>query len=203
MPNSGFNFKYDRTLKDILKSVPKKFVEILTGKKAIEFLDTNFPKVEELKADLLVKLEGGDIFHLELQTANDSLISIRMLKYYTYLYSSYNKEPLQTVLYIGNNYLNMPDSIRNKHLSFDYELKDIKDINCIDLLNSDDLNDNILSILCKTDDAKALILEITSRIAKLNKNDIEDYKLKLKNLSLTIEAICSGERLRFLYEFIT
>ncbi|MCL5673213.1 MAG: hypothetical protein M1407_01145, partial [Deltaproteobacteria bacterium] len=32
------------------------------------------------------------------------------------------------------------------------------------------------------DDAKALILEITSRIAKLNKNDIEDYKLKLKNL---------------------
>ncbi len=182
MPDSGFNFKYDRTLKDILKSVPKKFVEILTGKKAIEFLDTNFPKVEELKADLLVKLEGGDIFHLELQTANDSLISIRMLKYYTHLYQAYNKEPIQTVLYIGNNSLNMPDSIRNKHLSFDYELKDIKDINCVDLLNSDDLNDNILSILCKTDDAEALILEITSRISKLNKNDIEDYKLKLKNL---------------------
>ena len=100
-----FNFKYDRTLKDILKGYPKKFVEILTGKKAIESLDVSFPKVEELRADLLLRLEDDSIFHLELQTENDSLMPLRMLKYYTYIYSIYSKEPKQTVLYIGSNVL--------------------------------------------------------------------------------------------------
>ena len=77
MSDLDFNFKYDRTLKDILKAVPKKFVEILTGRKALDFLDTNFPKVEELKADLLVKLEDGGIFHLELQTSNDPKLTLK------------------------------------------------------------------------------------------------------------------------------
>jgi len=76
----------------------------------------------------------------------------------------------------------MPNSIKTDKLSFSYELKNIKDIDCKELLNSSDLNDNILSVLCRTDDAKSLILEIASRLSKLDKNDFEDYKLKLKNL---------------------
>jgi len=76
----------------------------------------------------------------------------------------------------------MPNSIKTDRLSFSYELKNIKDIDCKELLNSSDLNDNILSVLCRTDDAKSLILEIASRLSKLDKNDFEDYKLKLKNL---------------------
>jgi len=178
----AFNKKYDRTLKDILKSVPKKFVEILTGRKPLDFLDANFPKVEELQADLLVRLEDDSVFHLEFQTSNDVLMPLRMLKYYIYLYQAYNKEPIQLVLFVGNNSLSMPNSIKTDRLSFSYELKNIKDIDCKELLNSSDLNDNILSVLCRTDDAKSLILEIASRLSKLDKNDFEDYKLKLKNL---------------------
>ena len=183
MSDSDFNFKYDRTLKDILKAVPKKFVEILTGRKALDFLDTNFPKVEELKADLLVKLEDGGIFHLELQTSNDPKLPLRMLKYYTHLYSTYGIEPIQTVLYIGQGSMYMGYSIEKSNLSFKYMLKDIKDIDCSELLNSDDLNDNILSVLCKTDDAVKLISEIRDRLSRIkNKNELEDYKLKITNL---------------------
>ena len=183
MSDLDFNFKYDRTLKDILKAVPKKFVEILTGRKALDFLDTNFPKVEELKADLLVKLEDGGIFHLELQTSNDPKLPLRMLKYYAHLYSTYGIEPIQTVLYVGQGSMYMGCGIENGNLSFKYLLKDIKDINCAELLNSDDLNDNILSILCKTDDEVKLISEIRDRLSRIkNKNELEDYKLKLTNL---------------------
>ena len=183
MSDLDFNFKYDRTLKDILKAVPKKFVEILTGRKALDFLDANFPKVEELKADLLVKLEDGGIFHLELQTSNDPKLPLRMLRYYTHLYSTYGIEPIQMVLYIGQGSMNMGCSIENGNLSFNYLLKDIKDIDCSELLDSDDLNDNILSVLCKTDDAVKLISEIRDRLSRLkNKNELEDYKLKLTNL---------------------
>lgn len=177
-----FNFKFDRTLKDILKSIPPRFVELLTGRKAVGFLDTNFPKVEELKADLLVRLEDGNVFHLEIQTENDSLMPFRMLKYYLYLYSYYGIEPIQTVLYIGLKPLSMQNGIKDKHISFDYDIKDVKDIDCGELLKSSDLNDNLLSVLCRIDDARSLILELTSRLSKLNKNELDDYKLKLTNI---------------------
>ncbi len=177
-----FNFKYDRTLKDILKGYPKKFVEILTGKKAIESLDVSFPKVEELRADLLLRLEDDSIFHLELQTENDSLMPLRMLKYYTYIYSIYSKEPKQTVLYIGSKPLSMENSIIREHLSFNYSIKDIKSIDCNELLSSDDLNDVVLSVLCSAKDERTLILEVTSRLSSLKPLELEDYKLKLINL---------------------
>ncbi len=139
--------------------------------------------VEELKADLLVKLEDGGIFHLELQTSNDPKLPLRMLKYYTHLYSTYRIEPIQTVLYIGQGSMYMDCSIEKSNLSFKYLLKDIKDIDCSELLNSDDLNDNILSVLCKTDDAVKLISEIRDRLSRIkNKNELKDYKLKLTNL---------------------
>ena len=67
-----FNSQYDITLKDILKGIPKRFVEILTGRKALEFLDTGFPKVEELKADLLIRLEDGNIFPIGTSNAKRS-----------------------------------------------------------------------------------------------------------------------------------
>ncbi|MCL4533150.1 MAG: hypothetical protein M1502_02665 [Deltaproteobacteria bacterium] len=106
-----------------------------------------------------------------------------MLKYYTHLYSTYRIEPIQTVLYIGQGSMYMGFSIEKSNLSFKYLLKDIKDIDCSELLNSDDLNDNILSVLCKTDDAVKLISEIRDRLSRIkNKNELEDYKLKLTNL---------------------
>lgn len=177
-----FNSQYDITLKDILKGIPKRFVEILTGRKALEFLDTGFPKVEELKADLLIRLEDGNIFQLELQTQNDPRMPLRMLRYYTHIYSVYSKEPEQTVLYIGHNRLNMPDRLDYKKLKFSYNLKDIKSIDCNELLKSDDLNDVVLSVLCETKDERSLILEIASRLSSLKPLELEDYKLKFRNL---------------------
>ncbi len=177
-----FNFKYDRTLRDILKDIPKRFVEMLTGRRALEFLDTVFPKVEELRADLLLRLEDGSIFQLELQTENDPSMPLRMLKYYTYIYSLYSMEPEQTVLYIGSKKLSMPAYINSRHLNFNYTVKDIKAIDCTELLDSDDLNDVVLSVLCGTKDERSLMLEIGSRLSSLRPLELEDYKLKLINL---------------------
>ena len=60
--------KIDITLRDIIQEIPPKFVQLLSGKKAKKLLDTSLPEVKERRADFLVELEDGSIFHLELQT---------------------------------------------------------------------------------------------------------------------------------------
>jgi len=40
------------------------------------------PSVKERKADLIVELDDGSIFHLELQTNNDPKMHLRMAEYY-------------------------------------------------------------------------------------------------------------------------
>ena len=75
-------FVYDRTLRELLKGLPEKFIEILTGKRGIRFIDTSLPQVKERRPDLVVELEDKSIFHLEVQTKRDVNMDFRMLGYY-------------------------------------------------------------------------------------------------------------------------
>ncbi len=56
--------KFDKTLRDIIKNIPQKFVSILTRKKGEKILDNTFPSTKERVADLVLQLEDGTIFHL-------------------------------------------------------------------------------------------------------------------------------------------
>ncbi len=80
------SFVYDRTLRELLQGIPREFIKLLANKNAIELLETSFPKVEEKKADLLVRLEDNSLFHLEVQTKNDASMPKRMLKYASLIY---------------------------------------------------------------------------------------------------------------------
>ena len=56
------NFVYDRTLREIFQTVPKGIIKLLTGEEAKQ-------------ADIIVRLNSGDIFHLEIQLRDDKTIS--------------------------------------------------------------------------------------------------------------------------------
>ena len=77
-------FIYDRTLRELFHEVPKTLIRLLVDKEIKEVLETSFPKVEERRVDLLTRLEDDTLFHLEIQSINDSLMPIRMLKYAIY-----------------------------------------------------------------------------------------------------------------------
>ncbi|NPA58549.1 MAG: flagellar biosynthesis/type III secretory pathway protein, partial [Aquificae bacterium] len=70
--------RLDITLRDAISRIPQRFVQILTGQKGKSILDNTFPAVKERKADLILQLEDGSIFHLELQTKNDKNMPFRM-----------------------------------------------------------------------------------------------------------------------------
>jgi len=172
-------FIYDRTIREIFQEVPTTFVRLLTNKEAKELLETKFPKVEEKEADLVVKLEDDSIFHLEVQLADDKSMPKRMLYYALLIENKHKQYPLQTVLYLGESKNRTNNHIKTEKLQYSYEVKYIKDIDCETLIASDDLNDNILAILCSVKDINRLLKKLSKKLDSLSEKRKEDYIRKL------------------------
>ena len=195
--------KFDKTLRDIIQNIPQKFVSILTGKKGSKILDNTFPSTKERVADLVLQLEDGTIFHLELQTQNDKNMPFRMLEYYLLLKQRYPDKPInQMVLYVGDGKPNMPNYLETDSLKFIYELKDIKNIECKELLESDSLEDKILVVLCKVENFETYIFSLIDELLKLSEKQRADYIRKLlialnyrPKLRLKLKTLMEGRKL--------
>ncbi|MBF0566002.1 MAG: hypothetical protein HQK89_12240 [Nitrospirae bacterium] len=107
---------YDITLKKTIKKIPKRFLKILTGFEEGEFLDTNFPTVQNRIPDLLIKLPDISIFHLEFTSTNENNMAWRMHDYYSLVFQEYEIEIHQMLLYVGDEPLRMAGGIRHKKL---------------------------------------------------------------------------------------
>jgi len=172
--------KMDIFLRDSLQRIPERFISILTGKKGIKILDNTFPTVKERKADLIIELEDRSIFHLELQTHPDKNMPLRMLEYYTLLKQKYpDRKIRQMVLYVGEGAPRMESSINTDNLSFRYELRDIKEIRCKELMESPQMEDKILAVLCNVEDPKRYFKGIFEELLKLPEKERADYIRKL------------------------
>jgi hypothetical protein len=170
----------DIFLRDSLQRIPERFISILTGKKGIKILDNTFPTVKERKADLIIELEDRSIFHLELQTHPDKNMPLRMLEYYTLLKQKYpDRKIRQMVLYVGEGAPRMESSINTDNLSFRYELRDIKEIRCKELMESPQMEDKILAVLCNVEDPKRYFKGIFEELLKLPEKERADYIRKL------------------------
>ena len=145
-------FVYDRTLRDLLQDIPTTFVKLLTGKNAIKMLDSRFPNVEEKEADLIVELEDREIYHIEVQSTDDKNMPQRMLYYALAIQKVHKKFPRQLVIYVGEKDIDIKNSLSFNGNYFSYEVKNIKDIDCKPLIESENIADNIIAILCDIND---------------------------------------------------
>src|SRR5437763_1720662 len=136
--------RYDIPLKELFHQAPQELLILLTGSQAIELLNVEYPSVKVRKHDLVARLIGVRIYHLELQTKNDKKMLWRMLEYYALIHAQYDIAPLQQVLYIGKATPHFITHYQSEHLRFDYQLVDIRQIDCQVLLQSNSLEDNIL-----------------------------------------------------------
>ncbi|MEO5356740.1 MAG: hypothetical protein H7844_05505 [Nitrospirae bacterium YQR-1] len=175
--------RHDITLKDIMKGLPRKFMKLLTGFETANFLDVQFPSVKYRQPDLLLELPDESLFHMEIQAQNDRDMDCRELDYLSVIFCTLRKPVRQLVLYVGYAKLNMKNEIKMHGLHFTYKIIDIRDIDCRELLNSDDPGDNILAVLCKTEDADGTIKGILAKLSELPVEEKESYVLKLLQLS--------------------
>ncbi|MBF0565316.1 MAG: hypothetical protein HQK89_08740 [Nitrospirae bacterium] len=175
--------KFDITLKDLLKDIPDKFLKILTGYEEGRFPDVQFPLIHYRQPDLIIETKDGTIIHIEIQSTNDGTMLSRMYIYSAFIYYKFKKLPVQVVLYVGNKPMRMANRISDGHIPFFYNLVNIKDIDCKELLSGTKPEDSVLSILCKTQDIDGTIKRILDNLSVLPQRQREDYIKKLLILS--------------------
>ena len=166
----------DIFLRDAFQKLPEKLIYVLTGMKGVKLLDNTFPSIKERKADFVVELEDGSIFHLEFQSQPDKNMPLRMLEYRVLLMQKYpSKEIRQMVLYVGDGAPRMESSIKQGNLSYSYELRDIKEISCKELMESPKMEDKILAVLCKVEDPEGYLQQLSQELLKLPEKERADY----------------------------
>ena len=72
---------YDLTLKMLFRGAPSKLLQMLTNRRAVEILTVEFPTVKKRQPPLVMRLDDGHIYHLELQSGGDATMPWRMLEY--------------------------------------------------------------------------------------------------------------------------
>ena len=167
--------KYDIVLKDLLYDMPGSFIYIISGMKAVELLNVELPEVRKRNPDLLLLLDDDSILHIELQAYNDVRMAERMLEYKLLIKQRYkDKEVRQVVVYVGDDKMQMSDSIECEGLSYRFRLMDIREVDCEDMVRSDYISDIIIGSLCRVRDEDRYVERLLRAIRNLSEEEKKD-----------------------------
>jgi predicted transposase YdaD len=164
---------YDAALKWLLRGGAGVALRQVTGGIAVvEWLDGELQRVQTRRADLVGVGSDGQLLHLELQSANDSNMPLRMAEYALGVYRQFGKLPRQIVLYVGDAPLRMaaafagPDPV-DPGFAFRYRLIDVRDLDTEALLASPWIEDNVLAILSGPSEPAKAVRRILERVRAL------------------------------------
>ncbi|HXB67492.1 MAG TPA: DUF4351 domain-containing protein [Candidatus Acidoferrales bacterium] len=162
-----FMQEYDIALKLLLRGSAKLTMIELTGAAVEKWLDVELPKVQSLRVDLLGETTGGGLIHLELQSGNDATMPQRMAEYCLGVRRLFGRFPRQILLYVGEAPFRMESELRGPDLWFRYRAIDIRELDGDRLLESEEVDDNVIAILARLRDHKEAVRKIMERIASL------------------------------------
>ena len=83
------------------------------------------------------------------------------------------------VLYVGEGTPKMDSFINEQDLFYRYELKDIKELSCEELMNSSRLEDKILAVLCNVENPEHYFEQLIQELLGLPEKERTDYIRKL------------------------
>jgi predicted transposase YdaD len=158
---------YDSTLRFLLQSAATAAQRVLAGAEVVEWLNIEFPRIQQLRADLVGRTDAGSLLHIEIQSQNDSSMPLRMLEYGLAILRTSGQFPRQIVVYVGADRLTMPSRLRLEGLDFSYRLIEIRDVDSEPLLASSAVSDNVIGILGRVTDVEAAVRAIVARISGL------------------------------------
>jgi hypothetical protein len=145
----------------------------LTGASVETRIDTELPKIQNLRVDLLGETAEGSLIHLELQSSNDSAMALRMAEYSLGIYRLFGRFPHQVLLYVGEPTLRMESELRGSDVFFRYEAIDVRALDGERLLESSAVGDNVIAVLARLRDHGDAVRKIVERIAGLPAPDRE------------------------------
>ena len=160
-------FIVDRVLKDLFQKDRPSLEEQLTGGLRVkEFLNIEFQRMIERRADLVARLEDDSLFHFEIQSYNDDDICYRMGIYCFMIAQQYRSPVNQVVLYVGEPRMRMKPDLDAGSAKVSFSLIDIREIDADALLRSGCAGDLALAMLAKGGTDR--LAEIAQRAAALS-----------------------------------
>jgi predicted transposase YdaD len=174
--------EYDVAFKLVLQSVDLTMRE-LAGTTVARWLSVELPEVRNTRADLLGETVSGELLHLELQSSNDPRMPLRMAEYCLRVFRQFQKFPRQIVLYVGSAALKMEAELNGPALRFSYRLVDIRELDGERLLESPSVGDNMIAILTRLRDPRAVVRRVIERIARLPQAEREEALARLTILA--------------------
>jgi predicted transposase YdaD len=151
---------------------------------SVELLDTEQQRVEQRRADLVARMrrqaDGQDfILHIEIQNQNDSIMPLRMLRYFTDIQLAHPGYSIhQHLIYIGRDRLTMPDYFNAPTLAYHYPILDMHTVDCSLLLAQDTPDALVLAILCdfKGKPTQDMVNYIVLRLRELMGDDESGFR---------------------------
>ena len=136
----------------------------------MEIINQEFTRVESRESDLLFQ-NGDEIVHIEIQNNNHSQMHLRMCRYYTdilFLYENYKVS--QYMIYMGKEKCYMKSEIKRDKIEYSYDIIDMRDIACEELIKSNDPSAVAIAILCdfKDEDKQTIVNTILRKLRELN-----------------------------------
>jgi hypothetical protein len=173
--------KYDAALKSVLTRGSAGFLSRLMGLEVAGFLNSDLAEVRSQQVDLLGEASDGRLFHVELQSTNEQRMAFRMLEYLVAIEGKYGRVPRQLVLYVGKAAMRMESRIETAGLSFQVNMMDIRELDGEPLLESDNLDENIVSVLARQPDGRRAVRRI---LEKIGASDPEYRAKALRELTI-------------------
>ncbi len=158
--------EYDIALKNVIRRLSGRVLESLTGFAIERWHNVELPEVRSLRADIIGETSDGRIVHLELQSSNDADMALRMAEYALAIYRALRQFPEQIVLYVGREPLRMPGNLTGSALSFRCRMVDMREWDGDALLDSANVEDNVIAVLTRLSNARAAVRRILHRISE-------------------------------------
>jgi hypothetical protein len=88
----------------------------------------------------------------------------------------------QKLIYLGEDKCNMKNTLKDSKLSYEYELIDLKDFQCDDLLESDNMADITFAFLCNVRNREKLFRKALSKLRNLPEQERSEWVGKILTL---------------------
>jgi len=179
----------DIVTKDIIKEIGRDISQYILGieiHSKIELVDKEWTRVEKRESDIVFKYENRIVL-IEIQNDNHPIMELRMLRYLTDILFEYQEyEVSQHLIYIGQKSCTMREQIEQNRLSYSYDIIDVREISCEELLYHEHPSAVALSILCDFEekDKQMVVNTILKRIRELTKDDDIEYQNYLEKVTI-------------------
>lgn len=177
--------RYDIALKSLFSRATGTLFETLTGVRPGRLLNTElvWPQPRARYVDLLVETEDGHLIQIEFQSLNDKNMGRRMFEYGIAIWQTYGRVPIQVVLYVGQAPMKMEDAFAQERYRCEYRLIDVRDLDGAKLLNSADIEDNLMAVLTRGFDNRDTVLRVIRKISVMESSRRSEALQQLTALS--------------------